>query len=65
MLRKQKSTQKANNALNFAIESAQEFGHNYIGTEHIVLGLLREATSMASVVLNKQNNKLKKLLFVC
>ncbi len=45
-------TQKANTALNMAIEAAQEFGHTYIGTEHIVLGLLREGTGVAAVVLN-------------
>ena len=44
-------TEKANAALNFAIESAQELGHTYIGTEHIVLGLLREGTGVAASVL--------------
>lgn len=46
-------TQKANVALNHAIRAAQEFGHTYIGTEHIVLGLLREGTGVAAVVLNE------------
>ena len=44
-------TEKANNALNLAIESAQELGHTYIGTEHVVLGLLREGTGVAASVL--------------
>ncbi|MBE6763234.1 MAG: ATP-dependent Clp protease ATP-binding subunit [Ruminococcaceae bacterium] len=44
-------TQKANTALNLAIEAAQEFGHTYIGTEHIVLGLLREGTGVAATAL--------------
>ncbi|MCI8553893.1 MAG: ATP-dependent Clp protease ATP-binding subunit ClpC, partial [Clostridiales bacterium] len=44
-------TEKANNALNLAITSAQELGHTYIGTEHIVLGLLREGTGVAASVL--------------
>ena len=34
-------TQRANEALNFAIKSAEEFGHNYVGSEHILLGLLK------------------------
>ncbi|MBR5134611.1 MAG: ATP-dependent Clp protease ATP-binding subunit, partial [Clostridia bacterium] len=46
-------TQKANMALNLAIEAAQRFGHTYIGTEHIVLGLLREGTGVAAMVLNR------------
>ena len=44
-------TEKANTALNLAIEAAQELGHTYIGTEHIVLGLLREGTGVAASVL--------------
>ncbi len=44
-------TEKANTALNLAIESAQQMGHTYIGTEHIVLGLLREGTGVAATVL--------------
>ena len=43
---------KANNALNLAMESAQELGHTYIGTEHVVLGLLGEGTGVAASVLN-------------
>ena len=35
-------TQKANNALNLAIQSAEDLGHTYIGSEHILLGLLRK-----------------------
>lgn len=46
-------TEKANQALNYAVEAAQEFGHTYIGTEHIVLGLLREGTGIAALVLNE------------
>ena len=45
-------TQKANAALNLAIEAAEEFGHTYIGTEHIVLGLLREGSGVVVTALN-------------
>ena len=43
-------TEKANTALNLAIESAEALGHTYIGTEHIVLGLLQEGTGVAASV---------------
>ena len=44
-------TQKANKALNLAIENAQKMGQNYVGTEHILLGLLQEGTGVAAVSL--------------
>lgn len=46
-------TEKANKALNLAVTSAQEFGHDYIGSEHVLLGLLKEGTGVAYNVLNK------------
>ena len=46
-------TQKANNALNLAIESAEEMGHTYIGTEHVLLGLLKEKSGVAAVALGE------------
>ena len=46
-------TEKANSALNLAITSAQELGHDYIGSEHLLLGLLKEGTGVAGTVLNK------------
>ena len=45
-------TEKANTALNLAIEAAQMLGHTYIGTEHLILGLLREGTGVAASVLS-------------
>ncbi|WP_031548456.1 ATP-dependent Clp protease ATP-binding subunit [Oribacterium sp. FC2011] len=44
-------TIQAQRSLQLAIESAEELRHNYIGTEHILLGLRREGTSVASKVL--------------
>lgn len=46
-------TQKAERALDLAIESAQALGHTYIGTEHILLGLLKEGSSVAFTVLDE------------
>lgn len=42
-------TTKANEALNLAIKSAQAYGHNYVGTEHILLGLLKEGSTESSL----------------
>ncbi len=46
-------TEKANTALNLALSSAQELGHTYVGTEHILLGLVKEGSGVASVVLSE------------
>lgn len=46
-------TAKANEALNIAIESAESMGHNYIGSEHILIGLLKEGSGVASVALHE------------
>ncbi|MCX7615371.1 MAG: ATP-dependent Clp protease ATP-binding subunit ClpC, partial [Clostridiales bacterium] len=43
-----KFTEKASNALKFAHESAVELGHSYVGSEHLLLGLLRENDNVAS-----------------
>ena len=44
-------TENANKAMNMAIDCAQQLGHTYIGTEHILLGLLQESSGVASVAL--------------
>ena len=46
-------TQKANVALNLAIDYAGELGHTYIGTEHLLLGLSKESTGVAATVLSQ------------
>lgn len=46
-------TEKANNALNLALTSAEDMGHTYIGSEHIILGLLKENSGVAAEVLSK------------
>ena len=46
-----KFTEKAKNALQLSVEAAQQFGGGYVGTEHLLLGLIREGTGMAAVVL--------------
>ena len=45
-------TQKANDALNGAITAAENLGHTYVGSEHILLGLLAESGGMAYTALS-------------
>ncbi len=45
---KNRFTQKAQNALNFALSSASDMGHTYIGSEHLLLGLCREESGVAA-----------------
>ena len=44
-------TEKANRALNLAIEKAETIGHTYIGSEHLLLGILAEGTGAAATLL--------------
>ena len=46
-------TQKANKALNLALESAEKMGCSYVGTEHILLGLLHEGSGVAAAALSE------------
>lgn len=62
-------TKKAETALIYAKECAMAFGHNYIGTEHILWGLVREGTGVAASVLlsngvneERIRNKIKELI---
>ena len=47
-------TQKSNEALNLAIKSAENLGHNYVGSEHILLGLLKTESGMAYSALDEK-----------
>ena len=46
-------TEKANKAINLAIESASQMGHTYIGTEHLLLGLMKEGSGVAAAALSE------------
>ena len=48
----EKFSERARRVLTSAQEEAQQLNHNYIGTEHILLGLLREEEGVAAKVLN-------------
>ena len=45
-------TSRAKKVLEFAVEEARSLNHNYIGTEHLLLGLLKEKEGVACRVLN-------------
>lgn len=44
-------TPRAKKVLELAVEEAQNMGHNYVGTEHLLLGLIREEEGVAARVL--------------
>lgn len=54
-------TEKANSAINLAIESAQELGFTYIGSEHILLGLLKVNDGVAYTALTEAGASADKL----
>ena len=56
-----KFTQRAQSALNFSLKIARELGHSYIGTEHLLLGLLSEKESIAYRILTSHGAKLNKI----
>ncbi len=45
-------TPRAKKVIELAIEEGQNLGHNYVGTEHLLLGLIREGEGIAAQVLN-------------
>ena len=48
-------TQKAQNVLNLALRSASELGHTYIGSEHLLLGMIYEENGVAAQLLSERN----------
>ncbi len=56
-----KFTERARKVLMLAQEEAQRFNHNYIGTEHLLLGLVREGEGVAAKVLGNLGVELNKV----
>ena len=50
---KEKFTKQALNALSLAEKAARTYGHSYIGTEHLLLGLMREKEGTAGLILEE------------
>ena len=54
-------TPRAKKVLELSLRESKQFGHNYIGTEHILLGLIREGNGVAAQVLVKLGADLKRV----
>ena len=54
-------TPRAKRVLELSLEEARQLGHNYIGTEHLLLGLLREGEGVAARVLENLSLDLSKI----
>ncbi len=57
----EKFSERARKVLTQAQEEAQRFNHNYIGTEHLLLGLVREGDGVAAKVLSNLGVELNKV----
>ena len=57
----EKFSERARRVLSLAQEEAQRFNHNYIGTEHVLLGLVRETDGVAAKVLTNLGVELSKV----
>ena len=57
----EKFSERARKVLSLAQEEAQRFNHNYISTEHILLGLVRESEGVAAKVLSNLGVELSKV----
>jgi len=56
-----KFTERARKVLSLAQEEAQRFQHHYIGTEHLLLGLVREGEGVAAKILSNLGVELKEV----
>ena len=54
-------TERAQKAILLAQEEAKNLRHNYVGTEHLLLGLLAEGEGVAAIALNNMGVDLEKL----
>jgi ATP-dependent Clp protease ATP-binding subunit ClpC len=54
-------TPRAKRVLELSLEEARQLGHNYIGTEHLLLGLIREGEGVAARVLENLGIDLSKV----
>ncbi|HCD45899.1 MAG TPA: ATP-dependent Clp protease ATP-binding subunit ClpC, partial [Lachnoclostridium sp.] len=55
-------TTKARTAINLAVKAAERLGHSYVGTEHLLIGLLEEGGGVAARVLEENGVKEDKVL---
>lgn len=55
-------TSKAKEAISLAVESAREFNNSYVGTEHLLIGLVQEGSGVAARVLENHGVKESRLI---
>jgi len=55
-------TAKAREAIGLAVDAAETLGHSYVGTEHLLIGLLQEGTGVAARVLDECGVKVEKVM---
>lgn len=55
-------TAKARASINLAVQAAEELGHSYVGTEHLLIGLLEEGDGVAARVLSENGVKKEKVI---
>ena len=58
-------TEKAIKVVMLAQEEARRLGHNFVGTEQLLLGMIGEGTGIAAKVLKSQGVNLKDAVLVC
>lgn len=56
-------TDRARKVMQLANEEAQRFNHDYIGTEHVLMGLIGAGSGVAAMVLKKLDVDLHKIRF--
>ena len=56
-------TEKTKKVITYARQEAQRMGHQYIGTEHLLLGLVREGTEASATVLHRLGVHPKRVRF--
>jgi ATP-dependent Clp protease ATP-binding subunit ClpC len=61
VLRRLPHTPHAKKVIEYSIEESRDLNHNYVGTEHLLLGLLRETEGVAAQVLMNLGLKLEKV----
>jgi ATP-dependent Clp protease ATP-binding subunit ClpA len=54
-------TPRCNNVMQFAVSEASQMNHRYVGSEHVLLGLLREDLGVAAQILMNQGLKLREV----
>ena len=56
-----KFTERAQNALNHSLQIAGDLGHTYIGSEHLLLGLMSEGESAAAIMLKARGLSVRQI----